>query len=102
MIKKRYKDSRDVNAINAHFRRSGPMKDLKKETSKNSCRNFDADNSEHEGFHEEEILSSWCEWMSYEYKDEDRCYCSKYNLIRYIKKYSEDNFETKKENCIEI
>jgi hypothetical protein len=32
------KKIRNWNAVNAHFRRSGPMKDKKKEEDKNHCR----------------------------------------------------------------
>lgn len=32
--------TRNWNAVNAHFRKSGPMKDRLKEEDKNACRNW--------------------------------------------------------------
>lgn len=40
MTRTKIKKPRDYNAIDAHFRRSGPMKDLKKEYDKSLCRDM--------------------------------------------------------------
>ena len=35
--------TRDWHAVNAHFRRSGPMKGRKKEQNKSACRDYNED-----------------------------------------------------------
>ncbi len=67
--------------MNAHFRRSGPMKDMRKETSKQACRDFDLHDQVWDDLHEEEVRLIWCESMSQQYWGDGydivkHCYCS--------------------------
>lgn len=74
---KQKKVARDWNAVNAHFRRSGPMRDRTKEEDRNACRNFVWD--EEEDLHPDEFLAMQCEARDPEaFWNGPECWCSKH------------------------